>query len=522
MGGLSSCSSAQSHEAARPRSSNAGGAGLARRSRRKAGFGGGLVAGAVLVLLAGCASTPVGPDYRVPRAALAKQPAASSAFDHAAAQAGTLADAAPLPPHWWRLYRDPALDALVTQALAHNTDLRQAVANLERVQALGTETEASGGLHVGLHAAPVYGHVSGLSLLQPGYEPPAGGLVSAGVQLSYELDLFGQLQRALEAARAGTGAAQAAVDLARVTVAGGTARAYAQACSAGLRLQTTQHSIDLQQEALGVAQKLQQAGRVGTLDVTRAQAQLQQLQAGVPTLQAQRQAALLQLQALTGAIPGDPRHPLPAAIANCTQPPVLARTIPVGDGAALLKRRPDIRQAERELAAATARIGVVTADLYPKVKLGLSTTSEGPLADFGARDATAWSAGPLISWTLPNTGAVQARIAQAQAGARGALAHFDGTVLTALRETQGALDAYARELDRRRALTGARAAAATVAEQARRLYRAGKTGYLETLDAERSLASADAALAGTQAQLAEDQVRLFMALGGGWEADAAP
>jgi NodT family efflux transporter outer membrane factor (OMF) lipoprotein len=479
----------------------------------------GLLAGAVMTVLAGCSTTPVGPDYHVPREAVAKQPAATAAFDHATAQLGPLADAAPLPPHWWRLYRDPALDALVTQALAHNADLRQAVANLERVQALGAETGASDGLHVGLHAAPVYGHVSGLSVLQPGYQPPNEGLVSAGVQLSYELDLFGQLRRALEAAQAGTGAAQAAVDLARVNVAGGTARAYAQACSAGLRLQTTQHSIALQQEALEVAQKLQQAGRVGLLDVTRAQAQLQQLKAVVPTVQAQRQAALLQLQALTGAVPGDPQHPLPDAVVNCTQPPVLAQTIPVGDGAALLRRRPDIRQAERELAAATARIGVVTADLYPKVKLGLSTSSEGPLVDFGARDSIAWSAGPLISWTLPNTGAVQARIAQAQAGARGSLAHFDGTVLTALRETQGALDAYARELDRRTALTGARAAAATVAEQARRLYRAGKTGYLESLDAERSLAAADAALADTQAQLAEDQVRLFLALGGGWEAE---
>jgi NodT family efflux transporter outer membrane factor (OMF) lipoprotein len=373
-------------------------------------------------------------------------------------------------------------------------------------------------VNVGLNGGPGFGHSSGLSQLHPGYAPPARGTASAGVSLSYQLDLFGQIRRAIEAADAGTGAAQAALDLARVNVAGGTARAYALACSAGLRLGTAQHSIALQQETLDLSQRLQKAGRVGVLDVGRAQAQLEQLRSAVPGLLAQRRAALLQLETLTGAIPGDAT--LPKGVTECAQPPVLAHAVPVGDGAALLRRRPDVREAERELAAATARIGVVTADLYPKITLGLSAASAGPLSDFGGRDTVAWSAGPLISWTLPNTGAVQSRIAQAEAGARGALARFDGTVLTALRETETALDAYARELDRRTALLAARDAAARVAQQARRLYQGGKTGSLETLDAERSLAAADAALADTQAQLADDQIRLFMALGGGWESGA--
>jgi NodT family efflux transporter outer membrane factor (OMF) lipoprotein len=476
---------------------------------------------AALSLLAGC-GTPVGPDYHVPKDAVVQQPAAPGAFDHAAGALPSLVQSAPLPPHWWRLYREPQLDALVQQALQHNTDLRQAAANLERVEAIARGVEGEDGVHVGMSAAPVYGHVSGISLLQPGYVPPNGGLYSANVSLSYELDLFGQLKRGVEAAHAGTEAAQAALDLARVNVAGGTARAYALACSAGLRLHTTEHSIALQQQALDIAQRLQQAGRVGILDVERAKTQLQQLKAAVPSLQAQRHAALLQLQALTGAIPGDPQQPLPATVTDCERPPLLAQAIPVGDGATLLRRRPDVRQAERELAAATARIGVATGDLYPKIRLGLSTSSEGETSDFGGRDTVAWSVGPLISWTIPNTGAVQAKIAQADAAAHGAFARFDGTVLTALRETQTALDAYARELDRRTALAAARDSASNVAEQARRLYRAGKTGYLETLDAERSLASADAALADTQAQLADDQIRLFMALGGGWEEPAKP
>ncbi|MFZ3040442.1 MAG: TolC family protein, partial [Thiobacillus sp.] len=183
---------------------------------------------------------------------------------------------------------------------------------------------------------------------------------------------------------------------------------------------------------------------------------------------------------------------------------------------ALLRRRPDIRQAERGLAEATARIGVAMADLYPKVSLGLAAASAGQGSDFGGRDTFSWSLGPLISWTIPNTGTAQARIAQAEATTRAAAAKFDGTVLTALRETETALNTYARELDRRANLQAARDDSAQVAEQARALYIKGKIGYLEALDAERSLASSEAALAASEAQLADDQVGLFLALGGGW------
>ncbi len=202
-------------------------------------------------------------------------------------------------------------------------------------------------------------------------------------------------------------------------------------------------------------------------------------------------------------------------------PPQVVGTIPVGDGAALLRRRPDIRQAERQLAAATATIGVATADLYPRVTLGLSVDSVGLGNDFLGKDTFSYSIGPLISWTIPNTGVVRARIAQTQAGADGALAKFDGTVLTALRETETALDAYARELDRHAALQSARDESATVADQARRLYLAGRTGYLDALDAERGLATSEATLAASDAELADDQVSLFLALGGGWEAAPA-
>ena len=271
--------------------------------------------------------------------------------------------------------------------------------------------------------------------MQPGYVPPNDFHYIAGFAVSYQLDLFGQIRRSIEAAEAGTGAAEAGRDLVRVNVAAGTARAYAQSCALGLRLQVAQKSVQLQAEAVDVSER---------------------------------------------------------------------------------RRRPDIRQAERSLAQATANIGVAAADLYPKVTLGLAAASAGPATGFAHGDTINWSLGRLISWSLPVNGAAQARIAKADADTRAALAKFDGTVLTALREAETALSAYARELDRSAALEAAREQSALVATQARQLYRNGKTGYLEALDAERVLATSESALATSDAQLADDQVALFLALGGGW------
>jgi NodT family efflux transporter outer membrane factor (OMF) lipoprotein len=471
-------------------------------------------------VLAGCAIHPVGPDYQVPASAVAELPGAAAPFAQAAASAavdgsdgGTPFASAPLPPHWWRLYDDPKLDALVTQALQRNTDLRQALANLEKVQAAGDETEGHDKVVASIKGGPEFGHESGLTYLQENYQPPSIWEYGVTGSLSYQLDVVGQLKRAVEAATANTAAAQAAADMVRVSVAAGTARAYADVCSSGLRIASAEHSAQLQQEALDISVRLEQAGRVGITDAARARSQLQVLRAALPPLRARRQAALYRLATLTGALPQD----FPRDVAQCTVPPQVAGLIPVGDGAALLKRRPDIRQAERQLAAATASIGVATAELYPHVSLGLTASSIGLGNDVFGKDAFSYGIGPLISWTVPNTGVVRARIAQAQAGADGALAHFDGTVLTALRETETALDAYARELDRHAALKAARDESATVAEQARRLYRSGRTGYLEALDAERGLASSEATLAASQAELADDQVSVFLALGGGWE-----
>lgn len=464
------------------------------------------------LLLAACSSTPIGPDYQRPAHAVAAQPGAAAPFAEQ-----RIADApyspAELPDHWWQLYRDTRLDGLVRQALTHNHELRQAVANLERVQALEAEVRGAQAPSLTLSGGPSYGHASGLQQLRPHTSPPSQLHYSAGAALSYSWDWLGQLRRQVEAAQAGSAAAAAALDQLRVQVAANTARAYAQACSTGAQLDAAQQSLALQRQALAVTERLQQAGRVGQIDAARARAQLAQLQAALAPLQAQRQGALYRLATLTGQLPQD----FPAELAQCHAAPQLAGLIPVGDGAALLRRRPDLRQAEQELAAATARIGVAMADRYPRISLGLSAQSAGLASGLGRGDTWSWSLGPLISWTLPNTGIADARVAQAEAGSRAAQAHFDGVVLNALRETETALNLYARELDRRAALQAARDQSAEVAQQARQLYQGGKTGYLEALDAERNLAASEAALAASQALLVDEQVQLFLALGGGWQ-----
>ncbi len=469
---------------------------------------------AAVLALAGlnaCSLKPVGPDYQSPASSLTRR-AASLPLDDGKNLAAP-ASVQPLPDRWWRLYQDPRLDRLVLRALDHNTDLRVAMANLEREQALLKETGGAQLPTLSANAKPYYGHPSGLSELQPGYVPDNAWHYDSGLNLSYQVDLFGQIQRAIEAAGADSEAAQAALDLVRINVAANTTRAYAEICATGLRLQTARRSIDLQRQSVALTARLLQAGRTGELDTLRARARLQQLAATLPPLLAQRQNALYRLATLTGSPPQD----FPRDVADCATPPGIDQPIPVGDGAALLRRRPDIRQNERQLAAATARIGVAMADLYPKITLGLAGSSAGLMNGVGEKDTYGWSLGPLISWTIPNNGVAQARIAQAQAATRASLARFDGAVLTALREVETALNNYARELDRYQALRDAGEETRDVAGKTRRLYASGKIGYLDVLDAERSLADSDAALAQSRAQLADDQVMLFLALGGGWK-----
>ncbi len=307
-------------------------------------------------------------------------------------------------------------------------------------------------------------------------------------------------------------ASEAALDLARVGVAAQTVRAYVQGCAASHELAVAHHQIALQARTVDATRRLAAAGRAEPTDAVRAQARVEAMRANVPALEAAREAARFRLALVLGKPP--------AALApkdiECHEEPPLKQPLPVGDGAALLKRRPDIRQAERELAAATAKIGVATADLYPSIRIGASAGLTGLLSDLGSGPTVRWSIGPMLSWNFPTNG-VRPRIARMEAGADAALAHFDGVVLRALQETETALSGYARELERQHALHLARDQAAAAARQERQRYEAGRTPYLARLDAERTLADAEAALAASDSLVAMRQIDLFLALGGGWQ-----
>jgi NodT family efflux transporter outer membrane factor (OMF) lipoprotein len=456
--------------------------------------------------LAACSA--VGPTYQVPADAMVNAPAANGAFVGASASV----DGEPAPRKWWRLYDDLRLNALVEDGLAANTDLRAAAANIGRAEASLRAAADAAEPQTKVEAAFGYQRLSAEQYLLT-HTIPSLGLYDTGVGVSYQIDLFGQIKRGIEAAAADEDAARAAYDVTRITVAAEIVRAFVEACAAGHALDVARRTLELQRRSLDVTDHLVRAGLGSVLDRTRSSAQVDQFRANIPQLEADRRTALYRLAVLTGKAPAS----FPKDVEGCAAEPVLTRPIPVGDGAALLRRRPDIRQAERLLAAATARIGVATGDLYPKIGFGVTAGSTGAINDFLSGPTLRWGFGPLISWDFPQQNATRARIASAEAATQGALANFDGKVLAALRETESALTVYAHDLDRAAALRAARDQAAQASDQAETLYRAGREGALTELDADRVLAGADQALAAGEAKVALDQVTLFLALGGGWE-----
>ena len=460
-----------------------------------------------LLSVLGLAACTLGPDYHLPDEAAINAPRAQGSFQAATSES---VSNAPVPDGWWKLYDDPRLNALEEQALAANTDLRLAAANLARSEAAQREIDGhrdvQGGASFGVDRA----QLSGESYLVP-EQLPSQWLGDGAIKIGYQLDLFGRLKRASEAAGAETEATIAAQDVARITVAAEVARAYVEACSAGYELAVAQRQVELQGRSNDVTSRLTDAGRGSKIDVTRGEAQLEQARSALPSLRGRRQVALYRLAALIGKPPAD----YPKDLEACTELPRIRRAIPVGDGAALLRRRPDIRQAERGLAAATARIGVATAALYPDITLGAQVGATGLVTDLGKPAAQEWGFGPLISWTFP-LDSEQARVEEADASAKVALARFDGVVLNALRETESSLAVYQRDLERNAILHAARDKAKEASDEADALYKGGRTPFLTGLLAQQNLTVSEQSLAASDAQVSLDQVTLFLALGGGW------
>jgi NodT family efflux transporter outer membrane factor (OMF) lipoprotein len=468
-------------------------------------------AGAAVLYLFLLASCTVGPRYAPP------PPPAPSGPGFVSSTPATTSSAQP-PAAWWRLYETPALDQLVQEALTHNNDILAAAANLAQARAalsqaragLYPATNLSAGAQYGVSSDAVFAN----EILHPGSAASPGPTYSAGLDVSWEIDLFGRVRRAIEAARADVESRQAAEDVTRVSVAGETTRAYVDACAYAQELTVARQSLAVAEATLDITVKRATDGTATNLDVARAREQVAQVRATLPTYEGQRRTALFQLAVFTGRPPEE----ISQAADACTAPPRLDVVLPAGDIQSLFRRRPDVRQAERQLAGDVARIGVVTADLYPTINIaGTVATAASSLSGLGAVRNLAYAAGPLLNWTFPNTLVAQAQIREARAVASASYANFQATVLQALQDTETALTTYANELDRNAALVNARDQSRIAFDLAKTQYDLGRISYFDLLTEQNDLLSANATLASSDQALASDQVTVFKALGGGWE-----
>jgi NodT family efflux transporter outer membrane factor (OMF) lipoprotein len=450
----------------------------------------------------------VGPDYHPPT------PPAGA--DAPLVSLNTAAESTEPPPDdWWHLYHDARLDAFIEEAFAANRQLASAEANFAAATAVVSAAKA--GLYPATTAAfgGIYGRDATTDeiLELEGQRPLTVWLFEDLFQVGYEVDLFGKIRRTIEAAHANAEAAQAARDALKIVVAAETARAYAQVCTFGEQLAVARHSHEVVAHEADITVNRRDAGGASEFEVARAQALEAQARSASAPLEGQRRAALFQLTALLGRTPANAPQ-----LDDCVSAPTLNALIPIGDGAALLRRRPDVRQAERRLAAASAQIGAATADLYPSIKLvglyGGAATTTGELA---SNIGLTWGVGPAISWNFPNQIGPRARIRQAKANAASSLAAFDSVVLDALKEVEQALALYSAALDYRQSLADAQEKIHKAFAMSTDEYGAGAVSNLDLLTTEQTLIAADAAVAASDAALVQDQIAVFKTLGGGWQ-----
>jgi len=467
------------------------------------------------VLSAAClAACRVGPNYHAPP--LPER--ADAPLVSLNAQAETTA--AP-PDAWWRLYDDSRLDQLVQQALAANRDLAAADANFAAARAALSAVHANRYPSTELVAGGVYGRdaVTDEILELQGQRPQTIWLFEDIFHAAYEVDLFGRVHRAIEVANANADAVAAARDGVKVVVAAEAARAYAAVCALGAQIDVAHRSLDIVSHEADITTHRYEAGGDSEYDVKRAEALVAQVGSGIPTLEGQRRAALFELAAVLGRTPAE----APRDVEACRRPPQLVALLPIGDGASLIRRRPDVRQAERRLAAATAQIGVATADLYPTIRLsGLYGGAAVQIPQLTSNIGLTWGVGPSISWDFLNQAGPRARIRQAKASQAAALAAFDSVVLTALKETEQALAVYGAALENQRSLRRAQDRIHASFDIARNEFLAGSVSNLDLLTTEQTLVALDAAVASADTALVQDQIDVFKALGGGWRKEDVP
>ncbi len=454
----------------------------------------------LVLALAACA---VGPDYKAPETAPAKI---------AAAAQGNY-DRSHLETIWWQQFDDPTLNQLVTRSLNGNRELRVAFARLKAARAIRDD--------ISNDAMPVV--TSRVSSDQAKGQQPGiterrvkSERYDLGLDMAWELDLFGRIQRQLEASDADQDVAEANLYQLQVTLTAEVVDAYGQLRGAQLRESIARENLKNQQDSRGVTAQLRDAGVGNELDVVRADARLAAVEASVPQLQAEQARQRNRIATLLGERPENLSIDLsPAKL------PAIAKALAIGDPTQVLRHRPDVRAAERQLASSTANIGVATADLFPRVSLsGFLGFTAGRGSQIGSSAAKAWALGPSITWAAFDLGSVRARIRGADADAEGALANYEQQVLLALEESENAFSDYDKRQQRLLSLIRQSEASRAAANLASIQYREGTADFLVLLDAERERLAAEDSQAQAEIDLYHGIVAIYKAMGGGWQPQA--
>lgn len=414
---------------------------------------------------------------------------------------------------WWRQFNEDQLSQLVEQALEHNLDVRIALANLQEARFLlgGTKFDR-------FPTVEAQGDAARQQQSKKGIFPPFGERVqttyNAGFDATWELNLFGRVSQRIAASEANLASREADLDAIYVTIAAEVARTYIELRGAQYRHDVAKQNADNQQQTFNLTRDLFEGGVSDRLDIARARTQLELTKSTIPPFEAEVNAAMNRLAVLTGQTPTTLHNRL-----KTIQPlPAIPETVNIGNPVDLLKRRPDIRAAERGLAGAVAEYNVNVADLYPNItvngSLGFSSTSVSDLVTGGA---ATYLFGPQINWAAFNIGRVLARIDAADARTQARLASFEKTVLRALEETETAMVNFSRQEQTRARLKEAAASSAKAVEYAQDRFEAGIDNLLDVLVAQSTMLEAQDRLASSEIDVVLNLIAIYKALGGGWQ-----
>jgi multidrug efflux system outer membrane protein len=459
-----------------------------------------------MLVLGATASCAVGPSYREPK---------QSVPDHFTNAPQPGVGEGEVIAQFWTLLNDPVLDRLVSDALAANKDLARAVGNLQASRAASRLT--------GFDAFPTitvggfYSRSLSSDHQLPGTtrEQRTIDTYDAGFDATWELDLYGRVRRSKEAARADVGAAEATLRDAIVSVTAEVARNYCVLRGLQDQLAVAERNQANQRQTLDLTQVRLDAGRGTQLDVSRAAAQLATTEATIPPLRISLATTIHRLSVLTGRQP----EALAPELSAPRPMPALPALTAIGGPEALLRRRPDVRVAERNLAAATARIGVSVADLFPRITfIGSAGYDAAAWRGLGNSASQTYSLGPSITWAAFDLGRVRARIHVARAETDIAFAAYEATVLNALEDTENSLVSYGESQRREATLERAATQSTTAARLARQRFEGGLSDFLSVLQAERDALAAEDSLAQGRTQTATSLIAVYKALGGGWMA----